>query len=331
MQKYFWGLNVSFLINYIKSMRLYYAFVTGIPGWLGVAYYESIAKEMGLAPVTLWKKAVVLAALFLSWGINQIVNDYLGLEEDRINAPQRPMVSGKLNPKKALKLTGFFLIVLAIITWKFLNPLALIPMVIGIMMNVLYEYAKGKGIWGNIVFGFMILTTAYYGGIASGNITKVIFTPNVIGVSILIVVVNGMMTFYTYFKDYRGDKKTGKRTLIVKHGLRKAKKLSLIGSVIPSLLFLILFKMGIITANITWIFIFLGILSTFLFVWTGILFYLNPIGEKTYYSLETNFKACTCFQAAIIGLFNEKLALVLFISAYIFVEFLFSLHNNSKA
>lgn len=322
---------MEFTINYIKSMRLYYAFVTGIPGWLGVAYYESIAVKLNLPPVPLWKKGIVLVALFLSWGINQIVNDYLGIEEDRINAPQRPMVTGKLNPTKALKLTGFFLIVLSIITWKYLNPVALIPMFIGITLNVIYEYAKGKGVWGNIVFGFMILTTAYYGGLASGNLSKVTFTLNVIGVSILVVVVNGMMTFYTYFKDYRGDKKAGKRTLIVKHGLRKAKKLSLIGSIIPSLLFVILFKMQIITANISWIFIFLGILATFLFVWTGILFYLNPIGEKTYYSLETNFKACTCFQAAIIGLFNEKLALVLFISAYIFVEFLFSLHNNSKA
>lgn len=74
---------MEFIINYIKSMRLYYAFVTGIPGWLGVAYYESIAVKLNLPPVPMWKKGIVLVALFLSWGINQIVNDYLGIEEDR--------------------------------------------------------------------------------------------------------------------------------------------------------------------------------------------------------------------------------------------------------
>ena len=31
---------VPFIRAYIKSMRLYYSFVTGIAGWLGVAYYE---------------------------------------------------------------------------------------------------------------------------------------------------------------------------------------------------------------------------------------------------------------------------------------------------
>ena len=43
--------------------------------------------------------------LFLSWGINQIINDYLGLKEDRVNAPNRPMVTGELDPGKALVLT----------------------------------------------------------------------------------------------------------------------------------------------------------------------------------------------------------------------------------
>ncbi len=35
----------QFLIAYVKSMRLYYAFVTGIVGWLGVSYYQYIADE----------------------------------------------------------------------------------------------------------------------------------------------------------------------------------------------------------------------------------------------------------------------------------------------
>ena len=34
---------VRFIKAYIKSMRLYYSFVTGIAGWLGVAYYEYLA------------------------------------------------------------------------------------------------------------------------------------------------------------------------------------------------------------------------------------------------------------------------------------------------
>ena len=87
-----------FLRAYVKSMRLYYAFITGIAGWVGVSYYYYIRPDS----VDHWRGAVILAVLFLSWGINQIINDYLGLAEDRINAPHRPMVTGELNPRAAL-------------------------------------------------------------------------------------------------------------------------------------------------------------------------------------------------------------------------------------
>jgi len=36
---------LNFIRAYIKSMRLYYAFVIGIAGWIGMAFYEYIAKS----------------------------------------------------------------------------------------------------------------------------------------------------------------------------------------------------------------------------------------------------------------------------------------------
>jgi len=64
--------------------------MTGMAGWLGVSYYEHMAtspeRTIEVVPST-EKKILVLAFLFLSWGVNQIINDYLGLKEDRINRP----------------------------------------------------------------------------------------------------------------------------------------------------------------------------------------------------------------------------------------------------
>jgi geranylgeranylglycerol-phosphate geranylgeranyltransferase len=96
---------IVFLRAYVKSMRLYYSFVTGIAGWIGVSYYEYIATTEGPRgtsgmiktierPTPDDQKVVILVILFLAWGINQIINDFLGQKEDRINAPERPMVSG---------------------------------------------------------------------------------------------------------------------------------------------------------------------------------------------------------------------------------------------
>ena len=81
---------VSFIKAYLKSMRLYYSFVTGMAGWIGVAYYELLASNHSEHTIEIIpsqeKKIVILIMLFLGWGVNQIINDYLGLKEDRINA-----------------------------------------------------------------------------------------------------------------------------------------------------------------------------------------------------------------------------------------------------
>jgi len=158
---------LRFLKQYIKSMRLYYSFVTGIAGWIGVAYYEhAVRAGQALQPR---KKLVILTLAFLSWGINQVINDFLGLKEDRINAPERPMVTGELNPQNAVFLSVFLILLSFYVTWFYLEPVAVIFLIAGVALNVLYETAKGHGVLGNIVFGIMISMATLYGFFASGG------------------------------------------------------------------------------------------------------------------------------------------------------------------
>lgn len=323
-----------FITAYIKSMRLYYAFITGVAGWIGMAFYEYISKSsfrtVEVVPST-EKKAVILILLFLSWGINQIVNDYLGLKEDRINAPHRPMVTGELDPIKALGLSGLLLLGTFFITYLYLQPIALIPVILGVILNILYEYAKGHGIWGNIVFGLMISMCTVFGFLAAGPTQAPYFTYSRISVLILVAVMNGLMTFYTYFKDYEGDKAADKRTLIVQFGIQKSKFIALFSAFLPAILFILFYFNHLIVNRVNKMFLILAGLTFFLELWTGILYYKNPKGERTYYSLAANFRACTCGQAALIALFNTELSMLLFLFSYIFVGFLFDLHTNPKA
>ncbi len=334
--------TVIFFRAYVKSMRLYYSFVTGIAGWIGVSYYEWIAitegargtsdlvKTIEVLPAP-EKKLVILILLFLSWGINQIFNDYLGRKEDRINAPDRPMVTGKLHPQKAVLLSIILLIGTIFITYFYLEPIAIYPLVIGVSLNIIYEYAKGRGILGNIVFGVMISMCGLFGFFAAGPM-EVYFTKSRISALALIAILNGLMTYYTYFKDYFGDKATGKKTIVVKFGLEKNKSIAIFSSFLPSILFIgsyYGFQSFEIELNNT--FIILGIMTIFLQLWTGMLFYRNPKGEMTYYSLVTNFRACTCGQATIIAIFNPELGIILFLCSYVIVGFLFNLHTNIKA
>jgi geranylgeranylglycerol-phosphate geranylgeranyltransferase len=334
-------LALNFLKAYVKSMRLYYAFVTGISGWLGIAYYQYIADENYFNPISdfvqtleeptpLSKKIIIIFILFLAWGVNQIINDYLGLKEDRVNAPDRPMVTGELKPRSAITFSIILLIGNLIITWFYLEPIAIVPLIVGIGLNVLYEHAKGYGIWGNIVFGVMIAMCGLFGCWAAGP-TDTYFTISTISALLFIMVTNGLMTYYTYFKDATGDKLAGKNTIVVKYGLEKNRYIAIFASFLPAILFIVgYFGFHTFQIELNKIFIVLGLLTIFLQIWTGVLYYRNPKGELTYYSLATNIRACTCAQTAIIALFNPELGMILFIITYVFVGFLFNLNTNIK-
>jgi len=322
---------LSFIKAYIKSMRLYYAFITGIAGWLGVVYYEfSVGNSVINTEGLLYKKLIILVLLFLSWGINQIINDFLGLKEDRINAPERPMVTGELAPKKAILTSVVLLIISFMIIWIYLEPIAIIPAILGVLLNILYEYAKGYSMLGNIVFGLMIMMCTVVGFFALGPV-PLYFSHVSILLLFFVALLNALMTFYTFFKDYQGDKAAHKRTIVVKYGIEKSRFIALGAAFIPAVLFAIVYFSGKFPLELNTSFMFLGVLTFFLQIWTGMLYYKYPSGERTYYSLSINFRACACGQAALIALFDPLLGMMVFIAAYIFVGFLFDLHANSKA
>jgi len=324
---------INFLKQYIISMRLYYAFVTGIAGWIGVDFYQHIALNFNKGEVITppEKKFVILILLFLSWGVNQIINDFLGLKEDKINAPHRPMVTGELNPAGAVMFSAFLLVTTAGIIYFYLQPIALIPLFAGVVLNIIYEYSKAYGIIANIVFGLMISMCSIFGYLASGPSSAPYFTKSRLSVLFLIWLMNGLMTYYTYFKDYYGDKLADKKTLVVRLGINRSRILGIFSALLPTIAFLVIYNNNLIVARTNNIFIILGFLTFFLQLWTGFLYYKYPSGEKTYYSLAVNFRACVCGQAALIALFNAELAMILFLVSYIFVGFIFDLHTDSKS
>lgn len=314
---------------YVKSMRLYYAFITGIAGWIGVSFYhfcEPGAFDYG-------RVSLILVMLFLSWGVNQIVNDFLGLPEDRINAPNRPMVTGELNPGGAL-VTSVLLMGGVVVVAFWLNPWAVVPVVVGAFLNVLYEYAKAWSLSGNLIFGLSIAMCTVFGFLAAGPLPDPVFTRNRVAAFLLVVILNGVMTYYTYFKDYRGDAKAGKRTFVVRYGLRVSRYAGVVAALLPTLAFFlfhylewlpmrdVLFKRD---------FVFCGVMTIFLQLWTAILFFRRPIGKQTYFALATNIRACVAGQITLIAIFNGTLALYLFSASYVFIGLLFDLYKDAKA
>lgn len=323
----------QFISAYVKTMRPYYSFITGIAGWIGVSFYFFVKeRDCGVNSVTQadWVRGLIaLTILFLSWGVNQVFNDWRGLAEDRINAPNRPMVTGELNVRWALA-TSLTLMGIASIVTCFLNPWALIPLLLGFVLNFVYEESKAWGIWANLVFGIMISMCMIYGFLAVGPLIGDFFTTNRVCALILVIYMNGLMTFFTYFKDYEGDKAAGKRTYIVRAGVDTARRIGIYGSLVPTILFLGMRWAGLWPFEITNEFIFCGVMTAFLQVWTAVRYYRNPIGPRSFFSLATNFRACACGQVTLIAIFNGRLAMYLFNLTYVFVGFLFGLYDDEK-
>jgi geranylgeranylglycerol-phosphate geranylgeranyltransferase len=318
-----------FIKAYVKSMRLYYAFVTGIAGWIGVSFYQFCMPDHA----SYVRSSLILSLLFLSWGINQIVNDYLGLPEDRLNAPNRPMVTGKLDPSAAMRVTIVLLIGVTVISFL-LNPWSVIPLAMGVLLNVFYERAKAWSLIGNIVFGLSIAMCTAYGFTASGPLPEPVFTSNRICVFVLVALLNGLMTYYTYFKDYHGDAAAGKQTFVVKYGLNVARYAGVAGAFLPTVTFFLFHWLGWLPfSDVLYLddFIFCGVMTVFLQLWTATLFFRHPIGERTYFSLVTNIRACVAGQITLIAIFNGTLALYLLSASYVFIGFLFDLYKDARA
>ena len=316
----------TFMKAYIKSMRPYYAFITGISGWIGVAF----AKFTYPNSYSLTTAIIVLFILFLSWGANQIFNDFLGLQEDRINAPRRPMVTGELHIGYSLSLSVLLIVVGGFISW-FLSPIALIPFFLGTILNIAYEYSKGVPFLGNVVFGVMIAMCSAYGYLAMAPDLEIIFTPTRLGALFLVALSNGLMTYYTYFKDVKGDKAAGKITAVVLMGIPKSRILAVLVCFLPSIFLAIFYVNGTLAAVNDPVFLTLASLTLLMQIRTGVNYYLHPTGPKAYFSLSANIQACTATQITIISMFNPILGIVLFIASYVFIRLLFNFHPDEKA
>ena len=198
----------NFIYNYLRSMRLYYCFVSGTTTLAGVAFYHILSgKPWG------WRDAVILSCGFFAWGINQIFNDYFDLESDRINAPCRPMAAGKLDIKKALLLSTVLMLILGGASLA-VAPAALPAVIVGAVLNLLYSKLKSIPVVNCLVYGASLSCCAWFGyaGLCGTNWEKA-FSPDALIVSLLVLPIHVFMCSISYYKDKEGDRAAGVRTL----------------------------------------------------------------------------------------------------------------------
>ena len=148
-------------------------------GNLGVSFIGTVvgglvARGAGVfVPGSTWWFLLLagLSTAFVTAGGN-VLNDLLDLEGDRVNHPDRPLVTGEISVPAA-RLLAVFLFVLGavvVVPVALVEPLVALILAVAVGLLVGYEFRfKSVGFAGNLVVAFLTGMVFLYGGAAAGN------------------------------------------------------------------------------------------------------------------------------------------------------------------
>ena len=154
-------------LRLVRVGNLAVSFVGTIVGGL-------VARGLGVSvPVTLWVFLGLAGAstAFVTAGGN-VLNDLLDLEGDRVNHPDRPLVTGEISVGSARGLAaGLFVAgVVVAIPVALVEPLLSVILAAAIVLLLAYEFRfKAVGFAGNLLVAFLTGMVFLYGGAAAGD------------------------------------------------------------------------------------------------------------------------------------------------------------------
>jgi geranylgeranylglycerol-phosphate geranylgeranyltransferase len=136
-------------------------------------------------------------------------NDIFDLEVDRVNAPERPLPSGKISVKGVVAVTSI-LAALGLVAAAFLGLAALIAAAVTLAVGVLYNW-KGKelGLAGNLMVAASVAMTFIFGGLAVDAAAE----PMVWAFGIMALLFDLGEEIANGVLDAEGDAKRGARSL----------------------------------------------------------------------------------------------------------------------
>jgi geranylgeranylglycerol-phosphate geranylgeranyltransferase len=109
---------------------------------------------------------VAMAVVFLFMAAGNALNDYLDMDIDKVNHPERPIPSGRVKPVSALR-TAAILFGLSMGFAVFINMEALLLVLVNAGLMFAYELKfKNLGLSGNAVISWLTASIFLFGGFA---------------------------------------------------------------------------------------------------------------------------------------------------------------------
>ncbi len=172
-------------------------YVAGTGEWFNIAL-AFLATILGSASANAW-------------------NDYLDIEIDRVNQPNRPLPSGQVSPA-AVRRFSIVLAILSVLVSASINlPAFLIALGANLLLFIYSWKLKSTVLLGNLVVALISASSAVFGGVAAGNPRPTFWLFIIIFVAIL-----GREVLKT-LADYDGDISESVRTISTVWGKRAAR------------------------------------------------------------------------------------------------------------
>jgi geranylgeranylglycerol-phosphate geranylgeranyltransferase len=159
---------------------------------------------------------IALAAVvtFMATGAANAWNDYLDIEIDRINQPQRVLPAGLLSLRGAWAFS-IGLTALALLIAAFINlPSFIVAFVATIVLYIYSWKLKSTVLMGNATVATISALSAVFGGVAAGNVQPTFWLAIIIATAIM-----GREVLKT-LADYEGDLRQRCRTIATVWGRR---------------------------------------------------------------------------------------------------------------
>jgi len=157
-----------------------------------------------------------LATLLISSAANAW-NDYMDIEIDRINQPQRPLPSGMVSPRAVL-VFAFVAAGLSVVVAAFINLATFLIAFSSAILLLVYSWRlKSTVLLGNATVAFISALSAVFGGVAAGNVV-----PSLWLAAIIFTAIMGREVLKT-MADYEGDLRQKCRTISTVWGRRPAR------------------------------------------------------------------------------------------------------------
>jgi geranylgeranylglycerol-phosphate geranylgeranyltransferase len=186
----------------------------------GITFFVVLLLIAALNPLTGWQ-VMLLAAVSagLTAAAGNVVNDIFDIEIDRINRPERILVSGQISTTGVWSFYAGLSAVSLLLAGLLSLPAFIIVLLAQILLFMYTVKLKGVILLGNIVVAGLTGLACIYAGVVAGHLQPCIIFA---GFAFL---VNLIREIIKDIEDREGDERNGIITFFSKYGIRKTRAL----------------------------------------------------------------------------------------------------------